>query len=81
MAGAQPLPPPQSANEVTAAIAAAVRSGAGLPAARASKVQAGAMVICSGWGVKLISDAHRFSIGHWCGRWDSNPHDVAIEGF
>jgi hypothetical protein len=17
----------------------------------------------------------------WCGRWDSNPHDVAIEGF
>ena len=19
--------------------------------------------------------------GHWCGRWDSNPHDVAIEGF
>jgi hypothetical protein len=29
MAGAQPLPPPQSANEVTAAIAAAVRSGAG----------------------------------------------------
>jgi hypothetical protein len=19
--------------------------------------------------------------GDWCGRWDSNPHDVAIEGF
>ena len=19
--------------------------------------------------------------GAWCGRWDSNPHDVAIEGF
>jgi hypothetical protein len=19
--------------------------------------------------------------GNWCGRWDSNPHDVAIEGF
>src|SRR5712691_2828197 len=22
-----------------------------------------------------------FGTGHWCGRWDSNPHDVAIEGF
>jgi hypothetical protein len=21
------------------------------------------------------------NFSRWCGRWDSNPHDVAIEGF
>jgi hypothetical protein len=61
MAGAQPMPPPQSANEVKAAIAAAARSS-GAPGLSGGGEgvggKAGAMVICSRWGVKVISDAH-----------------------
>jgi hypothetical protein len=26
-------------------------------------------------------DIEDTGIIRWCGRWDSNPHDVAIEGF
>ena len=88
------MPSPQSANEMKAAIAAAARSDdshrivqqrpqrrAGFAGGEGVEGQADAMVLCSRWGMEVISDAHRFSIGHWCGRWDSNPHDVAIEGF
>jgi len=32
-------------------------------------------------GMEVIPMRTRFSIGHRCGRWDSNPHDVAIERF
>ncbi len=66
------MPPPQSVNEVKAAIAAAARSDGSLrivqqqqPQRRAGfaggegvEGQAGAMVICSGWGMEVISDAH-----------------------
>ena len=60
MAGAQPMPPPQSANEVKAAIAPAVGSDdshrivqqqpqrcAGFAGGEGVVGQAGAMVICS----------------------------------
>ncbi len=30
---------------------------------------------------QLIAAPKIFCSGPWCGRWDSNPHDVAIEGF
>ncbi len=67
MAGAQPMPPPQSVNEVKAAIAAAARSDGSLrivqqqqPQRRAGfaggegvEGQAGAMVICSRWGMEV----------------------------
>jgi hypothetical protein len=33
-----------------------------------------------GHGVDRMRNDRVRPIG-WCGRWDSNPHDVAIEGF
>ena len=77
------MPPPQSADEVKAAIAAGRQHQrrAGFAGGEGVEGQAGAMVICSGWGVKVVADAHPVFDRHWCGRWDSNPHDVAIEGF
>ena len=32
-------------------------------------------------GIKRIEATARLTYLFWCGRWDSNPHDVAIEGF
>ena len=38
-------------------------------------------------GVTPFKPIRQFSIWHgssnqsWCGRWESNPHDVAVEGF
>ena len=65
------MPSPQSANEVKAAIAPAVNSGdshrvvqqqhqrrAGFAGGEGVEGQAGAMVICSRWGMEVISDAH-----------------------
>ena len=51
---------PSLANEVKAAIAAAapLQRRAGVVGGGASEVKADAMVICSRWGVKVISDAH-----------------------
>jgi len=66
MAGAQPMPPPQSVNKVKAAIAAARRSDdsrrivhqqpqrrAGFAGGEGVEGQAGAMVICSRWGMEV----------------------------
>jgi hypothetical protein len=36
---------------------------------------------CSTFDRRGESSARHTNRGHWCGRWDSNPHDVAIEGF
>jgi hypothetical protein len=29
----------------------------------------------------ILVVGHDVPLWDWCGRWESNPHDVAIEGF
>ena len=36
------------------------------------------LAFAEGFGAAAFS---RFASEGWCGRWESNPHDVAIEGF